>query len=502
MKLDRFYIRNHLLLQDLDLRFNRPGRLEQGDYALDFLVGLNGSGKSTILRSLGQVYAALRTDQTTTFDYTLEYRLGETEREQKVTIRQTREIDGIPVRHMTVTREGSSKPAYDADAIDQNYLPDQLVVYTTGSEEAWEKLSARPSQMASIKAAKDETLADPRQRSLVELPGAQLAEAEKQDSQILLIRNSRLPTIALCGFLVHQATVQSTAQGPLQPVLEAVGMQRLAGFSLLFHIHPILSPLDTFDRLKPLATRHIQQGARHLLVFNLPNGDASLPQKLLDAFTGSLALFQELDALQEVAQTGLPTLQQVNLFFERSLAKPEDAAEETPGMPRLLLFNWLSDGEQSFLARMALMAMLDTEDSLILLDEPEVHFNDYWKREIVNLLATLTGHYPNQLLVTTHSMIVISDVTASQVLLLVKGDDGRVQVIDTLAPTFGADPGEIMNDLLGTGRPGGVYSRDYLKDALKRGDLAELTELVEITGPGYWRFRIRARIEELHAASH
>ena len=56
MRLRRMHITDYLLLRDLDLRLDRPGRLDTGSYALDFLVGVNGSGKSTVLRALAQSF--------------------------------------------------------------------------------------------------------------------------------------------------------------------------------------------------------------------------------------------------------------------------------------------------------------------------------------------------------------------------------------------------------------------------------------------------------------
>lgn len=44
MKLINLYIKDHLLLHELNLRFDRDGRLDEKEsYRLDFLVGVNGS---------------------------------------------------------------------------------------------------------------------------------------------------------------------------------------------------------------------------------------------------------------------------------------------------------------------------------------------------------------------------------------------------------------------------------------------------------------------------
>src|SRR5690606_29044885 len=117
----------------------------------------------------------------------------------------------------------------------------------------------------------------------------------------------------------------------------------------------------------------------------------------------------------------------------------------------LLLFEWMSDGERSFLGRMAMLAMLQTENSLILLDEPEVHFNDYWKREIVKLIDMVMQSHANHLLIVSHSSIGLSDVTDAQVSVMKRGDDGFAIVHPPTVRTFGTDPSEIMIVVFHTG---------------------------------------------------
>ena len=103
-------------------------------------------------------------------------------------------------------------------------------------------------------------------------------------------------------------------------------------------------------------------------------------------------------------------LQEVNIFLER---ENEDNGLKQP----LHLFNWLSDGEQSFLGRMCLFNILRQEDTLILLDEPEVHFNDYWKRQIVNMLDGVLQGRNSHVLISTHSSITLTDVPREDIIL-------------------------------------------------------------------------------------
>jgi energy-coupling factor transporter ATP-binding protein EcfA2 len=508
MKLKHLYIERHLLLRALDLDFDRPGRLDIGQYALDFLVGVNGSGKSTVLRALAQILLDLRADRITDFDYKLEYDFQGQNGPYRVLIWQAPNENGSTTRHMTVWRSDlPDDPIYDeVDAVDGYYLPERVVVYTTGYETGWEQILAQAREPSSPPTASEAVLKDPVQRNIVALPGHlpyadPFQETAPEEQPVLLIRNSRLFTVTLCGLLAHLASSEDQDQRPLTEVLGSLGLQHVRGFSLRFRLHTALSPFETFERLAPLATRHIRQGNDHLLVFDLSDDDHEIPTTLLEESGGGLAFFEELDQLQEPSQSGEPTLQKINIFLERDVPPTIDSVFDDGPASYAFLLDWLSDGEQSFLGRMALLAMLDTEDSLILLDEPEAHFNDYWKREVIDLLDRIMQEHSNHLLITSHSSILLSDVTEAHVIAMVRGADGWAQRHFLRLPLLAVDPSEIMVNWFGTGRSVGQRSTRLLSAAVERDDTDELERLLGVVGPGYWRYRIEDRLEELHAAS-
>ncbi|RMH47320.1 MAG: hypothetical protein D6694_02170, partial [Gammaproteobacteria bacterium] len=156
---------------------------------------------------------------------------------------------------------------------------------------------------------------------------------------------------------------------------------------------------------------------------------------------------------------------------------------------------------REFLGRMALFLLMRQPNALFMLDEPETHFNDVWKRELVNLLADALEGYQATVLLSTHSSIVISDIAHPQMVLLVKDERGYTRPLDIRTPTLGADPSDIAVAVLGAGGSAGSLADEELDAALKRGDREELERLLAIVSPGYWRFRIRSRLEDLNAAS-
>lgn len=499
MRLLRLYIDKYLLLRDLDLDFDRPGRLDTASYSLDFLVGVNGSGKSTVMRALAQIFSDLRAGRSTDFDYLVEYVLQGRDGPYHVRVGPGK----TGAAHMTVRRGGAEgEKLFDDDSVDERYLPARLVIHSTGSDAEWDGILARTTFGGADQAASPETLVDPVQRVVKEVPG-HLPATEQEDASegeppFLLVRASRLPLVTLCGLLGNLASDEK----PLDPVLYSVGIRHVRGFSLRFRLHTALSDRTTFDILKNRGPRHVRQGNDHLLVFDLSQDGRGVAKGLLEHpdIGGSLALFGKLNKLLDPDQTGQPTLQQVNIFFEREIVVPEEG-EEAADVSRLLLLDWLSDGEQSFLGRMALLAMLDADDSLILLDEPEVHFNDYWKREVVSLLNGVLGERSNHVLITTHSGILLSDVTEAQITLLVRTKAGVSEVRPVGLKTLGADVGEILVSVFGADMPTGAAAVKRFVEAVSSGDRETVESQLALVNPGMWRFRLIQRLRELDAPS-
>ena len=190
-------------------------------------------------------------------------------------------------------------------------------------------------------------------------------------------------TITLCGLLRYLTEPDHPSKKPLAKVLESIGIEKVTGFSLHFRIYDRLSPKTTYEEMLEIQPTEIRQSSDRLLPFDL-TGQNDLAKSLLEKTNGAFGLFQRLNSLQENDATGEPTLQPPNIFLQRKeIEVTDDTGNTGDEIPGVFLLDWLSDGEKAFLGRMALLGMLDMQDSLIILDEPEVHFNDYWKREVV-----------------------------------------------------------------------------------------------------------------------
>lgn len=119
----------------------------------------------------------------------------------------------------------------------------------------------------------------------------------------------------------------------------------------------------------------------------------------------------------------------LDFFISKQVAKS--------GACKEILLKAFSDGEHQFIHTMAICLLLKDSDALILLDEPETHFNPNWRSRFISMLnETLhngclhsgkdipTCNFLKEVLITSHSPFIISDCLPHHVLILYKDEEG------------------------------------------------------------------------------
>lgn len=531
MKLEQLYVENYRVLRNLTLHFERassrhPGVAIRQGYALDFLAGVNGTGKTTALQFIARLFAHLYSSDHFAEPFDLTYTLGALAGSN--TGNQVR-ITNVPVgAEQPQSQYGQFQYRVDPDKIvtgkvPTDILPSYVIVYTTGSEEEWQRVLSLDSPDVETGTSG----APANSPNVLELPGHRPdmrsyddeQSADKADQKLLFIRENNLPLVALCGLLASswRPADDGNQVEVLASVLKDIHLEALPGFSLRIRAHANLTEpyqLEIIRRLEGTADRIIQSGADRLLIFDMKrqlDKRANSQPSVFTLYSTPIDLFRFLYTLYDHRPFYDPPLQEVNLFFRR-LNQTEQAgqndnvaatgsadAEADADAPMLLLYDWLSDGERSFLARMALFALFRADNLLILLDEPEVHFNDVWKREIVQKLDEIMRGCASHAVITTHSSIALSDVPSDDVLVLRR--DGKFtsgEEHDAGINTFGADPSDIMVHVFGTLSPNGERSRTFIRNEIGRRNTAvALNELSDFVAPGYWRYRIQLEAQSI-----
>lgn len=507
MRVLRLYIGEYRVISKLDLRFDpgQPQEVKGRNYHLDFLVGVNGTGKSTALRLLGRIFKGVQKsfDELRDLPFILEYWLES----QNIKIRISNIHPGklTSLERYFVTTAPGLNEAYETeepgekyllDNVPANFLPERIIGYTTGNEMEWlAKSEEYFFENSSLEPIKDLPV---NERALKELPGwlnridSTQQEQRTEDVRFRFIHQDQLVLVALTGLLQHCMRVANDSS--LQAVLKETGIHKLAGFTLNFEL-PYASDVERgnlWQQMGQHATRAIRSGSKYRLIYDLT--DVEQASKLIELNGGALPFFETLASWFSGEN---PILSKVTLLVERTPIKTQKEGEEEK-IPPLHTWDWLSDGERSFIGRMCLFSLFGEVESLILLDEPEVHFNDYWKRHIVSTMHQVfmkkKGEAISHVLVATHSSISLSDVHPEDILVLERQDLLTSTTNMPRIQTFGADPSEIMVHVFGAPYAEGAYSvneiEHWLSEISQKSE-QEQRDYLKTVAPGYWAYRIR-----------
>jgi predicted ATPase len=494
MRIRRLYLESYRVLRQLEIDFEpglRPGS-NGFSYSLDFLVGLNGSGKSTVLQAIAEIIRRLERGAPLPFGFELEYYVTAGGENHLVSL--VNRIASDADAGFVVRVNGTP------GTLTSELLP-HVVAFTTGSELEWTRdlSGTAPEDQDATKMARL-SLAE---RTLRELPDRSTAasqpsgDPELAGSQFTFIKRPALPILSLCGLLTYVASPDGVGSESMRLLLRHSGIERICGFSLRFRADPALvsqEQLEQMEILRRLASRSLRLGTERLAVFDLTVDGRARASAVLAEFGGAYSLFRTLATMQQCTREHECVLSSTSIFFER-WSDDTDTQPEATRAP-LHLFDWLSDGERSFLGRMCLFALLRERATLVLLDEPEVHFNDYWKRQLISLLDRFLTGQNSHVLITTHSSITLSDVPREDILVLDRPGAYTVRTRSPRMPTLAADPSDILVHVFGAEHASGQRGIDFIERILAEaphsaGRLERLESLSEEVGPGYWSYRVR-----------
>ena len=135
----------------------------------------------------------------------------------------------------------------------------------------------------------------------------------------------------------------------------------------------------------------------------------------------------------------------------------------------------LSDGEHQQALILGTYAMINENNALFLLDEPESHFNPQWRVKFVQRLMDLTDQRIYQdLLLTSHSPFVPSDMPKEQIVIFSK-DPHQDKIIAKSPPieTFGATFDRILENCFEISPPISKIAENRINELLLSNNVEE-----------------------------
>ena len=111
--------------------------------------------------------------------------------------------------------------------------------------------------------------------------------------------------------------------------------------------------------------------------------------------------------------------------------------------------NELSSGEKQLFLRTLAIKMLNPENSIILIDEPELSLHPKWQQRIVDVYRKIGKN--NQIIIATHSPHILGSARKENIMLLDKDDEGKIVVRtgDELYDSYGQPTDRVLKDIMG-----------------------------------------------------
>ncbi|MFM2319395.1 MAG: hypothetical protein RLZZ215_2016 [Pseudomonadota bacterium] len=106
----------------------------------------------------------------------------------------------------------------------------------------------------------------------------------------------------------------------------------------------------------------------------------------------------------------------------------------------------LSDGEKQLYGRVISLMILQPNNSIILIDEPEIALHPAWQQKIMQIYSRIGKN--NQFIVATHSPQIIASVPYQNRILLRK-ENNKIVPIHCSQPPSGLDVNSILSEIMG-----------------------------------------------------
>jgi len=110
--------------------------------------------------------------------------------------------------------------------------------------------------------------------------------------------------------------------------------------------------------------------------------------------------------------------------------------------------NGLSSGEKQLFLRALSLKFLEANNSIILIDEPEISLHPQWQSKIIKLYENVGRN--NQLIIATHSPHIVCNIEAKELKIMKKYSD-RISVLngEEIEETYGQNVETILKVIMG-----------------------------------------------------
>lgn len=419
---------------------------------------------------------------------------------------QSYPFDSVPIPVTVVAKKYAETPTPA-----KQYLPDLVIGYSSGENE-----------ILSIPFLKTRLLHYDEYRVSLE----KKTKYSEPESSLLYIDYEMSQGVLLANLIFQKDTV-------LEPLRDELGIEGIERFrmNLNLHIHQENEMLaqyqEVLNAFKKCSTTYYVDEENLILDFWIDQETKNAFRKNFDDNPFELfRAFQILYTLNyrtvedniktDVYQSKgfytdgkVPTpapSEKVFYFLDYYIKKQKPNSKETVS----LLMKNLSDGEQQFLHTIGICLMLKNRSALLLLDEPETHFNPDWRSKFIRTLkkslnASQSNSLMNDILITSHSPFIISDCYPDKVIVFEKGKQ-PINARDINFRTYGTSVDIIMENIFKKNNTIGDLSRVEIEEIqlelknkrkLSKEEVKAFKEKTKHLGDSMEKILLFARLNEL-----
>lgn len=157
----------------------------------------------------------------------------------------------------------------------------------------------------------------------------------------------------------------------------------------------------------------------------------------------------------------------------------------------------LSDGEHQFFNIFGSLLMMNQENAIFLLDEPETHFNPLWRRKFISKLKKLTANRSQDLFITSHSPFIVSDCNKDSVYIFHRITKDQIKIDYPQLETFGASFNHILKMAFDMDDSVAQDGSEFIDKLLRSNNIKDVENGIEKLGESPQLLALYRRLEVL-----
>lgn len=403
MRIDKVHIYDFKNLKDFDINLDRKEM-----YAV--LLGQNAAGKSNLLEALVIIFRDLYLDNDPAFSYDIEYHCNEfqirimarhdakSKKERYwIFLRNTQDESTLFPTDEEITRSRFKR--------EQNkYLPRYVIAYYSGASNRLEE-HFDPHQKIfyrDLLAGEDDPLrplfyARPIHSNFVLMSFFSFPEEDEKIDQFLRDYFGIIGLDSILFVLKRPHWAKQNRKSRKLIENNQISFYKAKGTVSRFlkELYQIaLAPIQDEERV-PVDFR--REETEELVYLYISNVDKL--RKLSDQYVDNLYFFKVLESTY------------ISDFIHDVRIKVKKLDSEGN-----ITFKEMSEGEQQLLSVLGLLRFTKSDESLILLDEPDTHLNPIWKWRYIKLLRDIVDKPKNtQIIMTSHDPLVIGSLRKEEI---------------------------------------------------------------------------------------